>query len=365
MSEQTQTATISIDPAVTDSIYSEAADGTEDDLFEAAEVAFTKVLHHVDAYDISIGGDENSVTVTWTSELDSSECAERTLPLLQQGWRVNEAALLMEILLGIDSDNGILLANLGMVYSDAGFVERAIDLLLQSVEIMPEYADGYVALGVAYTRLDDLIKAGESLRKAIEIEPKNPWAYRNLGVVYLRQDNPTEAITVLSKATELSPQDDRAWFGLAEALELTGDTSRADDAYQQAISINEYGDMAEAARQARSKIATGMFRGKNDLRMDAVMYLLSALEKFRAKDNEELQKIGFEIAMLGTTGININDPESSYTISSLPGEYSGLSLVCHQYAAFKQFAPQMDIGFDLSQEYKAAEELFHQRSKDA
>lgn len=113
--------------------------------------------------------------------------------------------------------------------------------------------------------------------------------------------------------------------------------SRADEAYQQVISLNEYGEMAEAARQARSKIATGTFReAPGDVRMDAVMYLVSALEKFQDKSPDELQKIGFEIAMLGTRGININEPESSYPIDTLPAECSGLSFVCRQCAVFRE-----------------------------
>jgi len=52
-------------------------------------------------------------------------------------------------------------------------------------------------------------------------------------------------------------------------------------------------------------------------------------------------------------------------VECLLGEYSGLSLVCHQYAAFKRFAPQMDIGINLSREYEAAQEMFQLRSRDA
>jgi hypothetical protein len=40
------------------------------------------------------------------------------------------------------------------------------------------------------------------------------------------------------------------------------------------------------------------------------------------------------------------------------GEFTGLSLVCHQYVAFKRFAPEMDIGIDLSREYEAARGMF-------
>jgi tetratricopeptide (TPR) repeat protein len=171
-----------------------------------------------------------------------------------------------------------------------------------------------------------------------------------------------EAVEALTTAASISPEDERAWFGLAEALQQSGDTSRADDAYQRVIALNEFGEMADMARQARSKIATGTFReAPGDVRMDAVMYLLSALEKFQHMETAQLQKIGFEIAMLGTQGININDPDSRYTIETLSGEFTGLSLVCHQYAAFKRFAPEMDIGIDLSKEYEAARGMFRPR----
>lgn len=66
------------------------------------------------------------------------------------------------------------------------------------------------------------------LHRALALNPENPWAYRNLGVVYLRRDMPNDAVTVLTRATELGPEDVRAWFGLAQALELVGETSLAD-----------------------------------------------------------------------------------------------------------------------------------------
>jgi hypothetical protein len=42
-------------------------------------------------------------------------------------------------------------------------------------------------------------------------------------------------------------------------------------------------------------------------RMDAVMHCLSALEKYSGMSADEVQKIGFEIALLGTRGLDIND----------------------------------------------------------
>ena len=67
--------------------------------------------------------------------------------------------------------------------------------------------------------------------------------------------------------------------------------------------------------------------------------------------------------MLGTRGIDVNNPQSHYTLKNLPGEYSGLHLLSIEYVAFKKFAPTQDIGFDLSAEYEAALKLFGKAEK--
>lgn len=71
----------------------------------------------------------------------------------------------------------------------------------------------------------------------------------------------------------------------------------------------------------------------------------------------EIQAIAFEIAMLSTKGLDVNDPEPKYRLRTLAGNFSGLHLVCLMYVGFKRFAPEQSVGFDLSQEYAAAEAL--------
>ena len=53
---------------------------------------------------------------------------------------------------------------------------------------------------------------------------------------------------------------------------------------------------------------------------------------------------------------------AKYRLRTLPGEFSGLHLLSIEYVAFKQVAPQMDIGFDLSDEYQSALALYNERS---
>ena len=64
------------------------------------------------------------------------------------------------------------------------------------------------------------------------------------------------------------------------------------------------------------------------------MYCLGAIQKFEKMNPTEVQKIGFEIAMLGQRGLDTNDPTQKYRLKTLPGDYSGLNLVCLMYVAF-------------------------------
>lgn len=88
--------------------------------------------------------------------------------------------------------------------------------------------------------------------------------------------------------------------------------------------------------------------------MDAAMYSLGALQKFAKMTPDEVQKVGYETALLGMGGIDVNDPGKSYSLRSLPGEFTGLHLVCLEYVAFRQVAPGLDIGSDLAREYEMA-----------
>jgi hypothetical protein len=65
-----------------------------------------------------------------------------------------------------------------------------------------------------------------------------------------------------------------------------------------------------------------------------------------------------EIAMLGRSGLDINNPAQKYTLRSLPGKFSGMRLLSMMYVGFKIIAPEQDAGIDLSREYAEAKKLF-------
>jgi hypothetical protein len=93
------------------------------------------------------------------------------------------------------------------------------------------------------------------------------------------------------------------------------------------------------------------------LRPDVAMEIAGALQTLKKLGVQKRQVIALEIAVLGRSGLDINDPEDKYTLKALPGKFSGLHLLAIMYTAFRQIDPTMDTGADFSAEYQAAVEM--------
>ena len=92
---------------------------------------------------------------------------------------------------------------------------------------------------------------------------------------------------------------------------------------KKAIDIAPFTELAEHCRKERTKLAqAGMRERGGELRMDVVMYILSALQLFEKAGKQKTGTITFEIAMLGRGGLDINDPAQKYVLKSLPGKFS-------------------------------------------
>jgi len=306
---------------------------------------------------LSIGAAK--IEMQWNDDPGKSDNLEKITAILTEG-NYLDGILLLEFFLSESPNDPDLLFNLGMAYSDQNKLTRSIELLSRLMSVKPEHVNGRVALGIALVRDNKTDEGIRELQTAVEQAPDNLWAHRNLGGALLQHERYAEALEHLRIATELSPQDQGAWYGYARALEAVEDIEAADKAYIQTVALDEFSKIADLARKARSTIAKGTFRrnAPGALRMDAVMYCVGALELFEPMQADVVQRIGFEIAMLGTHGIDVNNPEKHYKLKNLPGEFSGLHLLSIQYVAFKRIAPNQDIGFDLSAEYEAALKLF-------
>lgn len=154
-------------------------------------------------------------------------------------------------------------------------------------------------------------------------------------------------------------QDDaETWLNLAMNLEESGETAEAEIAYSRVIALAPAGTMAERAEQDRNRITRRKFREHGEgLRPDVVAFCREAIRLFNGMPTEEVKRITLEISMLGTKGLSVSDPTARHTLRSLPGEFSGLQLLCIEYAGFRIIDPSVNIGLDIAAEYEAAVKL--------
>lgn len=61
----------------------------------------------------------------------------------------------------------------------------------------------------------------------------------------------------------------------------------------------------------------------------SVIYILSTLKRFESMTTEEIKEIGFEIALLGSQGLDYSNANKRYNLRTIPGEkFTGLQLMC-------------------------------------
>lgn len=278
------------------------------------------------------------------------------LELIHSG-RFEEAKSVFEEILLEDPKDADVLYNLGMCFTEMGQPDKAIRVLTKSIEYNPEHSNSYVAMGYAYSKTGDIENAEKYFLEALKLDPNNSYAMRNLGGIYGKTGNIEKSILYLEKAYQINPIDPSTVYGLGYSYQQARDYERADQFYQKVLEMNAPSNVKELAKDGRREIAEVNLKSKG-LRMDAVMYMLSALQLFAKENESQVRQITFEISLKGRSGFDVNNPDKKYTINSLPGEFTGLKLVSYMYVGFKKIAPDQDIGIDLSQEYAMALQLF-------
>lgn len=327
--------------------------------FRDAVVAFFQRELHGAAEWLQVSVDEQFVRVAWRSKVEVDPLQLAVARLKSRDYP--RGIQMLRLALRLRPTDAQVRYNLGMALSDLGQLDEALDQLRNAAEAEPDIADIQIALGVALYRKGFLNEARPVLEAAVKLEPDNPHALRNLAGCLLRQNEDQQrAVELLRKATTLLPDDQQSWLGLGRALAAQGNSDDADKAFVRVIELNQNNDLAEIAKRSRSEIAEQTMRNRagGNVRPDAVMYCLTAMEHCDGRLPAEVQKIAYEIAALATKGINPNDPTRKYRLRTIPGEFSALHLLCYMFVTFKKIAPDADIGFDLRHEYEAAMAMF-------
>ena len=283
------------------------------------------------------------------------------LTMLKAG-KIAEAVPYLESLTKSAPANAEVLYNLGIAYSELLQYDEAIIRLKRAVQLAPGHAHAWVGIGTAYHRMRKPELALEAFEKAVEADPNDGYTRRNLGGMLIGFEHIDRAVMHLRKALDLLPDDPQAIFGLATALEQAGTDAadeEADALHLRFITEHPRSPMIEQAEKARTTFAHKRLKssGVGGFRPDVMMYIAEALKIFKKQGTQKRQAIALEIAMLGRSGLDINDPDEKYSLKSLPGKFSGLHLLAIMYTAFQQIDPKMNTGVDFAAEYKAAVQM--------
>lgn len=252
--------------------------------------------------------------------------------------------------------NTRILYNLGMCYSEMGQPERSIKPLEQAIKMAPFYANAYVALGVSYSRLGNIEKALEYGLESIRYDSKNFYGYRNVAACYGILEQHEKALEYNNKALELDANDPQALYSQAKIYQQLGNLSEADKFFKKIIDNGVNDQIISLAKQDRTKIADNELLSKG-IRMDAVMYLISALKLFQNLAKEKVKQITFAASIMGMKGFDINNPDKKYYFKELEKECTGLQMLCYMYAGFQIIDPTLSVGIDLAKEYNMAKEM--------
>lgn len=275
--------------------------------------------------------------------------------------KLDGARDILEELLKSDPQDKDILYNLGMCYTELDEPDKAIKTLSECVRCYPNYSNAYVALGFAHSRLADDKRAKEFFLRALEIDPVNSYALRNLGSIYGNENDYEKTIECFEKSFSINQEDQLTAYGLGYTYYHTGKLDKAVEYFKVVIALDESTKIAGLAKDLTREIAEINLKSQG-FRTDAMFYCLGALQFFDGKKSEEIREVAFEIGLKGTQGLDINNPDKKYTLTSMLGTFTGLQLVSYMYVGFKIIEPSIDTGLDLSEEYKEALRLFKQES---
>jgi arylsulfatase A-like enzyme/Flp pilus assembly protein TadD len=101
---------------------------------------------------------------------------------------------------------------IGMKDQDGKAIGRSLENYKKAIELDPEFADAYIALGVVYLRSGEFKGGIYCLNKALEIQPNSQMAVYNLGLAYLNSGDRSKALEYFTRylndyGQELSPEE--------------------------------------------------------------------------------------------------------------------------------------------------------------
>jgi serine/threonine protein kinase/tetratricopeptide (TPR) repeat protein len=118
--------------------------------------------------------------------------------LLERLGRLDESLVEMKRALELDPLSFIINVNLASIYSDRKEVDPAIEQCRKTIELAPDFGQGWWMLGICLRQKGMLQEAVAALEKANQLYGSSPYALGDLGSAYALSGNKAKALEVLS-----------------------------------------------------------------------------------------------------------------------------------------------------------------------
>ncbi len=148
----------------------------------------------------------------------------------------------------------------GAAAEQAGLVERAAELLRESIRLDPSIApQAWNYLGYMWVDRDmNMEEAGELIKKAVEAEPDNAAYLDSLAWYHFKQGRYEEALKEIQKATEnLKEEDPVVYDHLADIYLKLNKTAEALSYWQKSLALEDNPKVREKLDAARQKVSQG------------------------------------------------------------------------------------------------------------
>lgn len=165
-----------------------------------------------------------------------------------------DAEALYRQVLEVDPRNAAALNLLGVLASQVGRPDVAVDLIVQAIDVAPGNPMAHYNLANAYLAMDQEPAAERHFKEAILLQPTNAAAHYNLGVILMGRRDMKGAEDAFRSAIGHAPTLAQAWCNLGFVLREQDQHAAAIDAYHQGLSHDP------TITEARSNLANILAR---------------------------------------------------------------------------------------------------------
>ena len=190
----------------------------------------------------------------------------------QQDYKSAESDLTRFIASHPKSDNALYL--LSFVYFREGLAKQSLEAATRGAAVRPPIGDDLKIVALDYGLLGDLDDAAKYLEVANKMDPHSPEILYFLGRVRYQQNRLDDAVSAFRAVVSIDPEHAKAADNLGLALEGKGNRESAEQAYRNAIEIE---DKINSGYERPWLNLGRLLREANDLK-DAIPVLRKAVE---------------------------------------------------------------------------------------